>query len=175
MAMCTSTTVFDPRLPDSGISACNEHLRIICKSHPKLRTLTEEVLEEFRVFRNHLLILRQKEKPPSSTDVLLSLVDAENVLCGTFPNLSLISSLILLCPLGTASVERSFSTMNRVLTRLRQRLSTSNMEACMLVAIEGPPKLSEDEARAIVQIWHGQKERRIRIPSSTCHLTTSSS
>ncbi len=71
-------------------------------------------------------------------------VDSTEILSGAFPKLSMVAYVILLCPLGTPSVERSFSTMKRVLTRLRQRMTFKNMEACMLVSMEGPDKLTED-------------------------------
>lgn len=142
-------------------------LRTICSSHPVLQKITDEAVEEFNVFRNHMAVLRQKEVPPSISYVLQSLVDSTEVLAGTFPNLSMVASLILLCPLGTPSVERSFSAMNRILTRLRQRMVVDNMEACMLVTMEGPAKLTDEEARDVVHKWHRQKnERRIRIPMS---------
>jgi hypothetical protein len=41
-------------------------------------------------------------------------------------------------------------------------MTFENMEACML---EGPDKLTEDDAQDIVQKWCRQKERRIRISS----------
>ena len=101
---------------------------------------------------------------PSSSEVLRSLVNTSEVLSGTFPNLSTLASIILLCPLATPTVERCFSAMNRIETRLRQRLSLTNLEACMLTSIERKDTLSDEEACEILRIWHRQKERRIRIP-----------
>jgi hypothetical protein len=158
MAMCTATSIFDPRQNSTDVP----------NSHAQLRTFLENivvgVIEEFNVFRNNIAILRMKENVPSSSEVLRSLVNTSGVLSGTFPNLSILASIILLCPLGTPTVERSFSAMNRIETRLRQRLSLTNLEACMLISIEGKDKLSDEEACEILRIWHRQKERRIRIP-----------
>lgn len=50
---------------------------------------------------------------------------------------SLLLRLILL-PVGTASVERSFLTMNRILNSDRCRLNTDHVDALMKISIEGP-------------------------------------
>ena len=55
-----------------------------------------------------------------------------------FPCLSTTMRHSLLLPVGTASVERSFSTMNRILSSERNRLSAEHMDALMKISIEGP-------------------------------------
>ena len=47
-------------------------------------------------------------------------------------------------PVGTATVERSFSQMKLIKTRLRSRLSDSNLEHLMKISIEGPPLTDVD-------------------------------
>ena len=59
-------------------------------------------------------------------------------------------------PVGTASVERSFSQMKLIKTRLRSCLSDLNLEHLMKIAIEGP-QLTEVDFDAIFK----QKNRRI--------------
>lgn len=55
-----------------------------------------------------------------------------------FPNIRSILFRLLLLPIGTASVERSFSTMNRILNSDRCRLNSDHVDALMKVSIEGP-------------------------------------
>jgi len=55
-----------------------------------------------------------------------------------FPSFSSAFKLLLL-PLGTATVERSFSTSNRILTSERCRLLPNHVRQLMLVSVEGPP------------------------------------
>ena len=62
-------------------------------------------------------------------------------------------------PVGTASVERSFSQMKLIKTRLRNRLSHSNLEHLMKIAIKGP-QLTDDDFDGILDIIK-QKNRRI--------------
>ena len=55
-----------------------------------------------------------------------------------FPCFSMLASKILLMPIGTAEVERSFSTMNRILRSERCRLLPENVDILMKISIEGP-------------------------------------
>jgi hypothetical protein len=45
-----------------------------------------------------------------------------------YPQLSLAAEIFLYAPISTATVERDFSTMNRILTDLRNRLTTEPLE-----------------------------------------------
>ena len=55
-----------------------------------------------------------------------------------FPTISLVTQRILLLPIGTATVERSFSSMNRILCDSRSRLLADHTRQLMLLSIEGP-------------------------------------
>jgi hypothetical protein len=54
-----------------------------------------------------------------------------------FPCFSRCARILLLLPLGTATVERSFSTLNRILTDQRCRLSPDHVRQLMLLSVEG--------------------------------------
>jgi len=55
-----------------------------------------------------------------------------------FPTLSAAATQILLLPIGTAGVERTFSTMNRILCSQRCRLLPHHVNDLMKISIEGP-------------------------------------
>jgi hypothetical protein len=57
--------------------------------------------------------------------------------CAMFPTFSVVVRKLLLLPIGTASVERSFSTMNRILSSERCRLLPSHCCQLMQLSIEG--------------------------------------
>ncbi len=68
---------------------------------------------------------------------------------------------LLALPVGTATVERSFSHMKMIKTRLRNHLSDENLTHLMRIAIEGPD-LSEVNFNEILDIFK-EKNRRIRL------------
>ena len=60
------------------------------------------------------------------------------MLTAMFPNLSTLSNISLSIPVSTTSVERSFSQMKRLKTRLRNHLSDSSLLHLMKIVIEAP-------------------------------------
>ena len=61
-------------------------------------------------------------------------------------------------------VERSFSTMNRVCNRLRQRLTVEHLNDLLLIAQECPDQVTRDQLKEIVYTWYDVKPRRIQLP-----------
>lgn len=56
-----------------------------------------------------------------------------------FPLFCRVARLLVLLPLGTATVERSFSTLNRILNSQRCRLNPEHVSQLMLLSVEGQP------------------------------------
>ena len=79
-----------------------------------------------------------------------------------FPNLSILANVCLTIPVGTASVERSFSHMKMVKSRLRNRLGEANLSYLMKIALEFPEALSDKKLEQIVTVWT-RKPRRIAV------------
>ena len=79
-----------------------------------------------------------------------------------FPNLRKIASICLTIPVSTASVERSFSEMKLIKTRLRNSLSEGTLSQLMRIGIESPEKLTDDYLDSILEVWN-RKPRRIPI------------
>ena len=63
---------------------------------------------------------------------------------------------------GTASVERSFSQIKMIKTRLRNSLGDTNLSHLMKIVIEPPQSLSDEELQQIVDIWN-RNSRRISV------------
>ena len=62
-------------------------------------------------------------------------------------------------------VERSFSTMNRLCSRLRQRLTSDHLHHLLLIAQEGPEIITRAQLQEIIYHWHSQRPRRIQLPA----------
>lgn len=71
-----------------------------------------------------------------------------------FPTFSIAARRILLLPIGTAGVERSFSTMNRIMCSERCRLLPDHVNYLMLISIEGPviPDIRDGTAEEETQL-----------------------
>ena len=70
-----------------------------------------------------------------------------------FPNLHKMASIGLTIPVSTTSVERSFSQMELIKTRLRNALSDFSLSHLMKIVIEAPEVLSGSDLDEIVNVW----------------------
>lgn len=73
---------------------------------------------------------------------LQTLPDVVSFICnpgteGTLPQLKALAVRALLLPVSTADCERGFSCMNRVVTPLRNRLKTENIDKLLQISAEG--------------------------------------
>jgi hypothetical protein len=81
--------------------------------------------------------LRRLNVDLSSQDEMIALATSSDRIA-MFPSFALAIRHLLLLPIGTATVERSFSTLNRILCSKRCRLNTEHIRQLMLIKIEGP-------------------------------------
>ena len=80
-----------------------------------------------------------------------------------FPNIIKLMSILLCLSVSTASVERSFSAMKTIKTRLRNRLTDSSLGNLLKIAIEGPEKISDLDLDNIIDIWSMVKARALPV------------
>ncbi len=135
------------------------------KSSPVLEA--DQLISEWPVFRRALqkekealISSKSLKKAPSFQEVFeaMLLSDAYSEI---FPEVYNLAKILLALPIGTATIERSFSHMKMIKTRLRNRLSDENLTHLMRIAIEGPD-LSEVNFNEILDIFK-EKNRRIRL------------
>ena len=84
-------------------------------------------------------------------------------LASAFPNLVTLASIVSILPVTTATVERSFSNMKLVKTRLRNQIGDDTLDQAMRVCIEGPERLSNESLETIIDHWKEQKTRRLLV------------
>ena len=102
------------------------------------------------------------KQPKANMKLQLKELGTNDMLTAMFPNLSTLGNICLSIPVSTASVERSFSQMKLLKTRLRNRLSDSSLLHLMKIAIESPDKLSDSDTEEIVNVWN-RKSRRVLV------------
>ena len=102
------------------------------------------------------------KQPKANMKLQLKELVTNDMLTAMFPNLSTLGNICLSIPVSIASVERSFSQMKLLKTRLRNRLSDSSLSHLMKIAIESPDKLSDRDTEEIVNVWN-RKSRRVLV------------
>ena len=85
------------------------------------------------------------------------LQDLLSTYSGIFPEMIKLLNIMLTLPVGTVTVERSFSQTKMIKTRLRNRLLDANLQHLIRVAIEGP-ELKDVDFNEIIEIK--KKEKR---------------
>ena len=145
-----------------GKEASVDYLGVTYTSAPLVDR--DELLSEWKIFRRALckekeLIVRLKKlsTPPSMQEVLQSM-RATEAYKGIFPQTFTLINILLALPVGTATVERSFSQMKLIKTRLRNRLSDINLSRLMKIAVEGP-ELSCVPFEEILDVFKEQNRR----------------
>ena len=148
--MCSATSIFDPKkVKDDTQYGMNEVAKL-ASLHSSL-TLSD-LQDEWKTFHNYMKVQSTKQECPTAKVVMQKLASQGDDLADTFPCLSKVSKIILVCPLGTASVERSFSTMGRICNKLRQRMLPENLAYCMRISIERPNTLTLEQSQDIVRL-----------------------
>jgi hypothetical protein len=81
----------------------------------------------------------------------------------TYPLVYLLLTLALILPVATASVERVFSAMNIVKTRLRNRMGDQLMNDCLISYIEKDIFVSIDD-EVVMNRFQNMRPRRGQLP-----------
>ena len=167
-------SIFDPKKTPSIDSSDNmnygkDSLQVLFDQYGSPRTalsldggtfqkqaiITDGVKAEWTTFR-HYIAKQPKEDMPSQLSNLLTC----DMLKTMFPNLHTLANVCMTLPVGTASVERSFSQIKMIKTRLRNRSGEKCLSYLMKIAIESPQKLTDEDLEAIIGIWI-RKARKI--------------
>ncbi len=150
-----------PTNPTDCYSYGRDHILVLANHYgcDTTKTLSE--------WKEVVFSLKQKAK---TRDVLLHLLGL-NIL---YPNLTKISACLLIIPLHSADCERGFSTLGRVKTNLRSRLTNKSLNSLLMISLNGPD-IKEFEFHPAVQKWAGIRNRKVftgNPQSSSCSSST---
>ena len=70
-------------------------------------------------------------------------------------------NIVTVLPVGSTTVERSFSRMKIIKTRLRNRMGDDTLESLMLIAMEGPDMLTDSLRNTIIDKFKKTKRRHV--------------
>ena len=85
-------------------------------------------------------------------------MESTNAYTDIFPEIFKLLNILLTLPVGTATVERSFSQMKLIKTRLRSRISDVNLARLMRITIEGP-ELTSIDFNEILDVFKEKNDR----------------
>lgn len=122
----------------------------------------QSIIHEWKTFRTYLLTQKHSGKIITQREVCTKLVQ-DGMLKDIYPQLSLASEMFLIAPISTATVERDFSVMNRILTKLRNRLRITHVDQLMRISVEGMDTLNEEMKEEIINYLKTAKPRRLPI------------
>ena len=136
----------------------------------------DDLLEKIRVLADHFKLNKdcaanewlcfrrymEHHKNKSCAEMFNSILVSD--LSDSFPELAKLAGIIIVSPIGTAGVERSFSVMSRLCNKLRQRLTPQHLSQLLLISQEGPEHITRQELTEIVYMWYNQGARRIQLP-----------
>lgn len=76
------------------------------------------------------------------------------------PSIQELETIALCLPMSTAWPERGFSTLRRVKSKYRNRLTDQTLSALLNVSLNGSKTLSEEAALNISSKWVDRRKRR---------------
>ena len=101
-------------------------------------------------------------KAPTMQEIKVKMESNYSVI---FPEIFKILNNPLVIPVATTSVERSFSQMKMIKTRLRNRLADTTLARLMRIATEGP-ELGDANFDKILEVF-GEQNRRLKFWAAT--------
>ena len=116
-----------------------------------------DLLTQWKTFRQYI-----RNQPRKDVKEQLKELTTNSMIQTMFPNLTILVNVCLTIPVGTPSVERSFSHMKMIKSCLRNRLGEHNLSYLMKIALESPEALSDEDLENIVTIWD-RKPRRMTV------------
>ena len=108
---------------------------VLAEESVKPAFVSSDITSEWKTYRRY--IARQ---PKEDMKAQLKELTTNSMLLAMFHNLSVIANICLSIPVGTTSVEWSFSQMKMIKTRLRNCLGEMSLSLLMKIAIESPKK-----------------------------------
>ncbi|CAG2186740.1 unnamed protein product [Mytilus edulis] len=157
LPLLESFSVFDPNSvpedPEEADGYGREQIGIL-SDHFKMDLVP--LSQEWRLLKNTI----NTDDSLKSLSASLIMQQLAGKLAAGFPLLSSLSAVGLLLPTSTADCERGFSTLKRIKTELRNRLSNKITNCLVTISLEGEESTEIDISEA-VQHWKTQKNRRI--------------
>ena len=175
--LVSSMSVFDPRhLPDDEeklVAYGTEKIQSLISFYGSAQEVyfdgnkgtsqpdidPEDTESEWKLFRRVIFVQHRH----SSLQQVLSTLLSSGDIAAAFPNLARLAAILIVLPVTTATVERTFSSMKLIKTRLRSRMGENTLEHTMRICIEGPDQSTDDTLEAVIDHYKHTKKRKLAL------------
>ena len=93
------------------------------------------------------------------SELMARLSDSHKLL---FPNIVFLLEVAIICPISNATVERLFSFLKLVKTKIRNQLGDSNLDKLLRIQTEGPAKLDNVQLETLVNKCKAYSEEKAK-------------
>jgi len=138
------------------------------KKMPRKQTHSDKEEQDCMTYDNNHITNLSKQYQHEDVCLNLKHKDVNKELCSNktmssiIPNMSAFAQVCHVVPIYTADVERTFSQLKLIKTRIRNHLAESTLDSLLRIAIEGPPPEDYPLSEA-VELWARKKNRRLSI------------
>ncbi len=108
---------------------------VLAEESVKPALVYADITSEWKTYRRYIA-----QQPKEDMKAQLKELTTNSMLIAMFPDLSVIANICLSIPVGTTSVERSFSQM-KMIKRLRNRLGEISLSLLKKIAIDVSTKI----------------------------------
>ena len=140
-------------MDDTAVDASDELVSLLDHYSPAVDK--DDALMEWRTFSTSL----DKLTSFTAQSVMVDLAERDE-LRTLYPNLSKLAAMGAVIPMSTVDAERGFSAVNRIKTKLRNRMKATTLQNLLTIEVEGP-ELKDMDYEATVKFWAQMKNRRI--------------
>ena len=108
---------------------------------------TKTNLPKIDKLKSEVSLMKSQLDDMSLAEMMSNLSRAHRLL---FPNVVILLELAIICPISNATVERLFSFLKLVKTKLRNQISDDSLDKVLRIKMEGPENLSDDQLETLV-------------------------
>ena len=165
LSLLDGFSIFNPKIIPQELSLQPSHntdkLQLLIDHYGPHSVIDSEITKtEFQTF-NSVVAANPDLKQLNMRDLMHHVVKTPEF-SAMFPNLFKLAAIGLLLPVTTVDCERGFSTLSRVKTKLRNRLSNKTLNHLLMISIEGPHP-TEFPYDVACDTWAQMKQRRINV------------
>ena len=160
VALLNAFSIFDPSTMDADIPPDVLQKLNVLKDQYGTHDVVEPTAFDFEYQCFSRSVLSTPNLQRLSTHDLMTKLISNPQLKNMFPNLAKVAAIGLVVPMSTADCERVFSTLSRIKTDLRNRLSCKVLNSLMTISIEGPDS-DEFPYERTCSIWSSWSNRRL--------------